>query len=157
MLCTVLLCLAAVQTESSDLAIGRVVLTDGPVWKAAASEFRMEAVLENRGSHPLTLWDPKNSEGSVCPAILLRAADGHTITLRPLGIERSGVPTVVSLAPGQTLRIMLDLVKMQAGMPLVQGTYQAQFIYRNRLSSAGPHRNVWTGEIQSSAFELTVR
>lgn len=154
MLATAFLLLAAMQT---DLAIDSVLLPDGSLWKISHPPFRVDVVLKNQTDRPLTLWDPKNTEGSVCPMLLLRAADGHTTTLRPLGIERSGVPTVVTLAPGGTLRLALDLAAMHADTPVAQGKYQGRVIYRNQLSSAGPHRNVWTGEIQSAAFELSVQ
>jgi hypothetical protein len=154
MLVTALLLFAAMQP---DLAIDSVSLPGGSLWKIASPAFRVDVVLKNQTDRPLTLWDPKNTEGSVCPVVLLRAADGHTFTLRPLGIERSGVPTVVTVAPGGTVRLTLDLAKMHADTPLTQGKYQARAIYRNQLGSAGPHRNVWTGEIQSAPFELTVQ
>ena len=152
--------LLAMQFGSGDLSISRVALPDGSVWMQDVSgsgrKLGLDIFLKNNTGRTFDVWDPKNSEGSVCPSLVLTAQDGHRVTLRPLGVERSGVPTVVHLAAGEILHIPLNLADMLSDGPLSPGVYRAEVVYRNTRTDAGPYHGVWTGEIRSSAFELRV-
>jgi hypothetical protein len=152
--------LLAMQFGSGDLSISRVALPDGSIWMQDASgsgrKLGLDVFLKNNTGRTFDVWDPKNSEGSICPSLVLTAQDGHKVTLRPLGFERSGVPSVEHLAAGETLRVSLNLADLRPDGPLNPGVYQAEVFYRNARADAGPYHGVWTGEIHSIAFELRV-
>jgi hypothetical protein len=140
----------AMQSGVPELAVVRVEQS------GSGRPASVKAYLLNTATRGLDLWDPKNSEGSVCPSLVVRINGGLSVALHPRGIERSGMPSIVHLQPGESLAIELRLEDLVPDSPIPPGHYEAEFVYRNKLPGRGRFHDVWTGEVRSRPFSLDV-
>ena len=152
---------SSVVTDHGLTIIGFRVLNEGRAWgiaaKGKAESLRLEFALRNVGTEPLPVWDPRNSEGSASPRVVLTAADGRQAVLVPVPVERSGIPSAVTLsAAGGELPVVLDLAQMTGTEDLTPGIWRGRLIYANRQPASGPVKRVWMGEVSSVEFELQV-
>jgi len=145
-----------------DKGLGlRVELPDGGTWILAEGgigrPFAVRFVLSNRGEAAITLWDADGSEGRGCFHVILTDTKGNETLLQPEPVERSaGVPTAMTLNPGQKLPINFDLLRLIGEKSPAAGDYQLRLEYRNELAQAGPVKQVWTGQIASASKPLKI-
>jgi hypothetical protein len=139
----------------NGLAISAIRLPDGSTW-SATGRFRLEFTLRNNSAQPIAIWDPANSEGSLSPSVVLTGGHGNKWTLSPHGIERSGIPTAVTLEPTGTLTITLNLPEMTKSSSIDPGDYKVQVSYRNSQPATGPVKKIWIGEITSEFVNLHI-
>ncbi len=145
----------------SALTVLDVGLFDGDSWtlgkKAIGRPFLVQLVLTNEGDAPISLWDPKNTEGRTCPFVVLTDAAGKETILKPRVIPRAGgAPTVVSLEPTRVLVLDLELLRMVGPESLPPGKYTLSAFYENRLESVPPFPKVWTGKIRGKPRTITI-
>ena len=158
------LLLATIPAPSAmppGLVVSIVGLPDGTTWtlgrKAVGRPFLVQILLANEGDGPIRLWDPKSTEGMGCPSVVLTDSAGKATVLKPVPMPRAGgVPTFVTLDPGKTLILELELLRLVGPMSLAPGRYTLTAIYQNRFESSGQVANVWTGKIQGELKRITV-
>lgn len=133
------------------------VVSPQPVTLGRDTALTLRAKLKNRSKHPLRLWDPNNTEGSMCLFASLRPSSGPAIELRSVSIPRAGgVPTSIMLRPEASVDITADFGWSLAAKGVAPGTYSIALIYRNRTANSGPVRGVWTGSISSKATKIKI-
>lgn len=112
--------------------------------------------LINRGPGNLKLWSPHNWEGMNCVRFSIQPSKGKAVAYKPLVPPRSaGVPTAVSLQPGQALTLMpIDFSTVRADARLPIGQYKVSVVYSNDLADSEPVTGVWTGTIQSKPVSV---
>ncbi len=139
-------------------------LPDGQTWtlgaKAVGRPFMVRLVLANESDKPIQIWDPQNSEGSVCPRVILTDQAGKSTTLTPPGIARAaGIPTVWNFKPHDVRAIDIELLRLvDEKTVLPRGQYKIKAGYENTLANdftfiKGP---IFIGKLESEAQTITI-
>ena len=160
--------LAALPAMSEDggsasqrgLELTQVQTPDGRQWAlrrdGTGRPFELRVVLVNRSKSQVRVWSPDNSEGSQAVTIVLGDSEGKRTHLRPQAVERSGMPTAVTLMPNQALAIRIDLLRIVPLPAPTPGRYLLRAWYANEVATAGNVEGVWTGKIVSTPFEIEI-
>ncbi|HWE35699.1 MAG TPA: hypothetical protein VG406_03940 [Isosphaeraceae bacterium] len=152
----------AAEAAGKGLEFVRLDLPDGDRWVlgegAVGRPFLARLVLANAGTRPIKLWEPTDAEGAACPKVVLTDARGHETVLRPRPVPRAaGVPGARTLAPGATLDIELELLRVvDEDAPPPPGDYTIRASYANTLAAAFVIDGVWTGSIASESHRIRI-
>jgi hypothetical protein len=147
------------RTEKG-LELLRVELPDGRNWILGTGgigrPFMVRLLLTNRGTTTLKIWDPRNSEGSQCPGVILIDTQSQQTVLQPPVVSRSGVPSIWTIEPDQVVMIELDLLRLIGKRSVPPGEYRLQGLYQNALSQSFTTTGVWVGLVASDPVLIQV-
>ena len=117
--------------------------------------FRIGVRLNNRSSRWVRLWDPKNTEGSMCLFGEIKSKSGQMYPLESLPIARAaGVPTSIQLPAKGHVDLVADFAWSFEMLKLRPGNYDLTIIYRNSMQASGPVRGVWVGALRSKPLAI---